>query len=123
EEAFVGGVLKTNVTPTFLEKPGSPTIVKQRFVEKYLSQKMFEVYRINDAPLDAEADAELCRRLREVLPGYDLVVVADYGHGMLSPAAINELCRGARFLAVNTQSNAANPALHIISQYPTAHPP
>ena len=36
EEEFVRGVLKPNVTPIFLEKPGSPTIVKQRFVEKYL---------------------------------------------------------------------------------------
>src|SRR5437763_210866 len=45
EEEFVRGVLKPNVTPHFLEKPGAPTIVKQRFVEHYLSQKMFEVYR------------------------------------------------------------------------------
>jgi rfaE bifunctional protein nucleotidyltransferase chain/domain len=120
EEAFVRGVLKPNVTPHFLEKPGSPTIVKQRFVEKYLSQKMFEVYRMNDAPLDAGADAELCSRLREMLPRYDLVVVADYGHGMLSPAAIGVLCEGSRFLAVNTQSNAGNHGFNMISKYPRA---
>jgi rfaE bifunctional protein nucleotidyltransferase chain/domain len=120
EEGFVRGALRPNVTPTFIEKPGSPTIVKQRFVEKYLSQKMFEVYRINDAPLDPAADAELCRRLRDVLPDYDLVVVADYGHGMLSPAAVGELCRGSRFLAVNTQSNAGNHGFNMISKYPRA---
>ncbi len=120
EEAFVRGVLKPNVSPIFLEKPGSPTIVKQRFVEKYLSQKMFEVYRMNDAPLDTGADAELCRRLRELLPKYDLVVVADYGHGMLSPQAIDTLCSGARFLAVNTQSNAGNHGFNMISKYPRA---
>jgi rfaE bifunctional protein nucleotidyltransferase chain/domain len=119
-EAFVRGVLKPNVTPTFLEKPGAPTIVKQRFVEHYLSQKMFEVYRMNDAPPDAAADAKLCGRLRDILPGYDLVVVADYGHGMLSASAIDALCRGARFLAVNTQSNAGNHGFNMISKYPRA---
>ena len=52
EEQFVRSVLKSNVTPIFVEKKNSPTIVKKRFVEKYLSQKLFEVYRMNDAPLD-----------------------------------------------------------------------
>lgn len=120
EEEFVRGVLKPNVTPLLREKPGSPTIVKQRFVEKYLSQKMFEVYRINDTPLDADTDAALCHQLCEILPQYDLVVVADYGHGMLSPDAIDLLCRGARFLAVNTQSNAGNHGFNMISKYPRA---
>lgn len=120
EEEFVRGVLKPNVTPLFLEKPGAPTIVKQRFVEKYLSQKMFEVYRMNDAPPDAAADAELGDRLRATLPDYDLVVVADYGHGMLSPNAIDVLCRMSRFLAVNTQSNAGNHGFNMISKYPRA---
>lgn len=119
-EEFVRGVLKPNVTPIFCEKPGSPTIVKQRFVEKYLSQKMFEVYRMNDAPLDAAADAAMCDRLGKILPKYDLVVVADYGHGMLSGRAIETLAERARFLAVNTQSNAGNHGFNMISKYPRA---
>jgi rfaE bifunctional protein nucleotidyltransferase chain/domain len=120
EEQFVRSVLKSNVTPLFVEKPGSPTIVKQRFVEKYLSQKMFEVYRMNDAPLDASADADLCDKLRAMLPKYDVVIVADYGHGMLSANAIDVLCQGSRFLAVNTQSNAGNHGFNMVSKYPRA---
>jgi len=120
EEEFVRGVLKDNVNPILLEKPGAPTIVKQRFVEQYLSQKMFEVYRMNDAPLDAATDAHLRGRLEEITSEYDLVVVADYGHGMLSPGAIDVLCRRARFLAVNTQSNAGNHGFNMISKYPRA---
>ncbi len=89
-------------------------------MEKYLSQKMFEVYRMNDAPLDAATDVELCTRLKKILPQYDLVIVADYGHGMLSPNAIEVLCRDARFLAVNTQSNAGNHGFNMISRYPRA---
>ncbi len=120
EEAFVRGVLKPNVTPIFAEKKNSPTIVKKRYVEKYLSQKMFEVYRMNDEALDARADADLCDRLRGLLPNYDLVIVADYGHGMLTARAIDVLCRHARFLAVNTQSNAGNHGFNMISKYPRA---
>lgn len=119
-EDFARKVLKANVNPTFLYKKGSPTIVKQRFLEKYLSQKLFEVYQINDEPLGDEEDLAFCAVLREMVPHYDIVVVADYGHGMLSPRAVEVLCQKAKFLAVNTQSNAGNHGFNMISKYPRA---
>jgi rfaE bifunctional protein nucleotidyltransferase chain/domain len=120
QEDFVRGVLKPNVTPVFVEKKNSPTIIKTRYVEKYLAQKMFEVYQMNDDAIDERADAELCERLRSLLPDYDLVIVADYGHGMLTRGAIDALWRHAKFLAVNTQSNAGNHGFNMISKYPRA---
>jgi sugar/nucleoside kinase (ribokinase family) len=49
-----------------------------------------------------------------------VVIVADYGHGMLGPRAIDVLCRHSKFLAVNTQSNAGNNGLNPVSRYPRA---
>jgi bifunctional ADP-heptose synthase (sugar kinase/adenylyltransferase) len=120
EELFVRGSLKPNVNPHFVYKCDSPTIVKKRYVEKYLGQKLFEVYSMNDTPLADEADAELCDLLASRLPDYDLVVVADYGHGLLTPQAISLLSREARLLCVNTQSNAGNHGFNMISKYPRA---
>ena len=117
QEAFVRQSLRSNVTPILLTKKGSPTIVKKRYVERYLTQKMFEIYHMNDEPLDDATDAELRRVLHDILPRYDLVVVADYGHGMLSPRAIETLCDRAPFLVVNTQSNAGNHGFNMISRY------
>jgi rfaE bifunctional protein nucleotidyltransferase chain/domain len=120
QEPFVRNMLKPNVGPIFLYKGNSPTIVKKRFVEKYLSQKLFEVYYINDDALSAEEDEAFCTKLAELLPNYDVIIVTDYGHGMLSPRAIDVLCRHAKFLAVNTQSNAGNNGFNAISKYPRA---
>jgi rfaE bifunctional protein nucleotidyltransferase chain/domain len=120
QEDFVRRILKPNVNPILLYKKGSPTIVKKRFVERYLSQKLFEVYTINEEPLAEKDDLEFCDLLRSVLPRYDIVIVADYGHGMLSPRAIDVLCTHAPFLAVNTQSNAGNHGFNMISKYPRA---
>jgi rfaE bifunctional protein nucleotidyltransferase chain/domain len=120
QEAFVRNALKANVDATLLKKKGSPTIVKKRFVEQYLAQKLFEVYEINDEPLRDEEDAEFCALLERMVPEYDLVVVADYGHGMLSPRAIKVLCAKAKFVAVNTQSNAGNHGFNMISKYSRA---
>jgi len=120
QEAFVRSNLKANVNPRFFYKSKSPTIVKTRFVEKYLSQKLFEVYHMNDDPLSPAEDFEFCGALSEMLPDYDVVIVADYGHGILSRRAIEILSTQSRFLAVNTQSNAGNNGFNTISKYPRA---
>jgi bifunctional ADP-heptose synthase (sugar kinase/adenylyltransferase) len=120
QEAFVRGGLKPNVTPYLIPKPNSPTIVKRRYVEGYLLQKLFEVYVINDEDLPQPTSAEVCSSLERVLPQYDVVIVADYGHGFMTKDVVNVLCDKARFLAVNTQANAGNWGLNTISKYPRA---
>lgn len=117
---FVKGSFKTNVNTFFIERKKSCTIVKERFVEKYLSQKIFEVYRMGDELYDQEADSLLRQKLAEVLPNYDLVIVADYGHGMMTQSTIDIVCKHSRFLAVNTQTNAGNYGFNFISRYPCA---
>jgi bifunctional ADP-heptose synthase (sugar kinase/adenylyltransferase) len=120
QEPFVRRMLRPNVRPFFLYKGNSPTIVKMRFVEKYLSQKLFEAYYINDDALSPADDELFCDKLTAILPDYDMVIVADYGHGMLGSRAVELLANKARFLAVNTQSNAGNNGLNPISKYPRA---
>lgn len=120
QEDFVRQKVSSNIDKMFLYKANSPTIVKRRLVESYLLQKLFEVYEMNDKELEPEQDQALCAMLEEALPQYDVVIVVDYGHGMLTRNAIGLLCRKARFLAVNTQANAANRGFNTISKYPQA---
>jgi len=120
QEDLVREHASSNVNMIFLYKADSPTIVKRRFVEGYFLQKLFEVYEMNDDELNPEQDQHLCNMLREVLPQHDLVIVVDYGHGMLTKNAIKVLCSQAPFMAVNTQANAANKGFNTISKYPRA---
>lgn len=109
--------LRPNVQPWLVTRPNAPTIHKRRFVDIHTSARMFELYLMDDNPLRArEADA-LLDVLRRTVGGCDLVVTADYGHGMLTPAVIEALCRNARFLAVNTQANAGNRGFNTVSKY------
>jgi rfaE bifunctional protein nucleotidyltransferase chain/domain len=120
QEKFVREHLKPKVRLSPIYKADSPTIVKRRYVEATLLTKMFEVYVINDDELDAEHEADLCALLDIRLPGTDAVIVADFGHGLLTPATKVLLAERAKFLAVNTQINAANIRFHAISSYPRA---
>lgn len=119
-EEFIRENLSPNVDPRFIYKKNSPTIVKRRYIEAYLLQKLFEMYEINDEELPEDQDAALCSELSNVVRDHDVIIVVDYGHGMLTRNAINLLCEQAPFLAVNTQDNAANRGFNTISRYPRA---
>ncbi|MBI4371693.1 MAG: adenylyltransferase/cytidyltransferase family protein [Elusimicrobia bacterium] len=119
-EAFARGKLRPNVRPRFLRRPGSPTIVKRRFVERYHFTKLLEVYEINDALMEAPRRRALRAALERELGRHDLVIVADYGHGMLDEDAAAFIARKARRLAVNAQSNAGNLGYHAVDRYPRA---
>lgn len=116
-EDFLRSALRPNVTPHFVTKAGSPTIVKRRFVDKYSLSKMLELYEMNDAPLSPTEEADLCRILEDRVGECDVSIVADFGHGLMSRKARDFMSERAKFLAVNTQINAANNGFHTIAKY------
>ena len=116
-EEFVRRQTKPKVEKIFHYLENAPTILKRRFVESYPLQKLFEVYVMADIDLHAAQSAEICENLCAILPGFDAVIVADYGHGMMTPEVADVLCARAPYLAVNTQVNAGNQGFNTISKY------
>jgi rfaE bifunctional protein nucleotidyltransferase chain/domain len=119
-EQFVRDHLAANVEPTFLYKKDSPTITKVRYLESYLLSKLFEVYIFNDEFLDDADSDRFSTLLDQAAAGYDVILVADFGHGIFTQDAIDAVQKKAKFLAVNTQQNAANIGYHTISRYSRA---
>jgi rfaE bifunctional protein kinase chain/domain len=119
-EPFIRENLDSRVTSVFVYQEDAPTILKRRFVEAYPLQKLFEVYMLKHMEENGPEARTLCARLEELVPLADVVIVTDYGHGMLGPEAVAILCAKARFLAVNTQANADNQGFNTISKYPRA---
>ncbi len=115
-ENFIREKLDPKIDASFIYMPGSPTIVKRRLVELYPFQKMFEIY-VMDQEVSEAVSAAVYARLKSLLPHYDAVVVVDYGHGMITPEIVEFLCGQKCFLAVNTQTNAANQGYHAVSKY------
>ncbi len=127
QEDFIEKNLNKKVKRLFNYKKDSPTIVKRRFIEtpKKLSQaaslkKLLEFYIINQAEVDGQQAEALAGQLEKIIPQYDLVIVADFGHGMLNEKLRDIIAKKAKFLAVNTQSNAGNMGYNTISKYSRA---
>jgi bifunctional ADP-heptose synthase (sugar kinase/adenylyltransferase) len=121
QEAFVRERLRANVVPRFFVRDGAPTITKRRYVSDAAPPlKMFEVAVMDDTPLPADLEAQMLVHLDQTLPAYDVVIAADYGHGLLGPRSVRTLAERARFLAVNTQANPGNLGFNVVTKYPRA---
>ena len=119
-EEFVRSALRPEVCTHFIAKQKSPTIVKRRYLDAYSLAKMMGVYHLNPAPLGNEDEASFCALLDDVLPACDVVIVADYGHGLITSQGVARIVERSAFLSVNTQMNAANHGYHTLSKYPHA---
>jgi len=119
-ETFIRRNLRGNVDPKFFVRPGAPTTTKRRYLRRFLLQKLFEVGVFDDRPLADDLDAELAEYLKGVLSKYDLVVVADFGHGLLSRRSIEAIAASPTFLSLNTQLNSINYGYHVLTKWPRA---
>ncbi|NLL11721.1 MAG: adenylyltransferase/cytidyltransferase family protein [Methanomicrobiales archaeon] len=117
-EQFIHTHLKDEVNSHFIYKTDSPTIIKQRFVDAYLNQKLFEVHTINDEMVSMDQTNELIQKFSSLISDIDLVLVVDFGHGMISSPFIEKIVGSGVFTAVNTQTNAGNRGFNVISRYP-----
>jgi sugar/nucleoside kinase (ribokinase family) len=78
---------------------------------------MFELQYLDDSPFTKEETAMLADVLEKALPEHDLVVVNDFGHGMMSDPIRELLVKSGKYLAVNTQTNSANLGFNPITRY------
>jgi rfaE bifunctional protein nucleotidyltransferase chain/domain len=123
KEEFAGGVdaVASHVTACsdYVEcAPGPSVTVKRRFIERYPFQKLFEIYDSEPSPLLAQiVDGQPGIPMWPHIDRVDLVIVADYGHGLMEQAVIDLVTKHAKFLAVNTQANAGNHGFNTISKY------
>jgi rfaE bifunctional protein nucleotidyltransferase chain/domain len=119
-EQAIRDALKPNVSMRSLMRRGAPTIHKCRYVDPIHFRKLFEVYQIDDVPLSPRDEGRLCGMFRDAVTDMDLVIVNDFGHGMIGDKLVNTIIEHAPFLAINAQTNSANMGFNLISRYPRA---
>lgn len=97
-----------------------PSILKHRFVDKNSETRVFEFYNFESNDLPNIATAELEILINKACANSDILIAADYGHGLFTTKILNNITKQKPFLAVNTQSNAGNRGYNTISKYSRA---
>ena len=109
--------LSKNISFKYLIKSNSPTIVKKRYIEHISKNKVLGVYSLNDQLLNSKEELSFSKMILKEIKKYDVVVVSDYGHGLITNHAAKLIYKNAKFLALNAQVNAANIGYHTIQKY------
>jgi cytidyltransferase-like protein len=103
-----------------VRSPAFTTVVKQRFVEQEKRStelsKLFALNVIDGEPPDAKVEADVCAAVHAAIDGYDLVVVADFGHGLMLPRVRALVQEEAPLLALNCQTNSYNHGFNVINR-------
>jgi len=116
-ECFIKGKLRPHITYNFFYNHKAPTIVKRRFIDHYLNQKLFELCYIDNVKLSDILESQILEYIKRIINRYDLVLVADFGHGLITPGIISLLEENSKILAVNVQTNGANAGYNMITKY------
>lgn len=114
---FIKEKLNPSIQFNYYVQKGAPTVLKRRYIEGYTRNKLIEIYFMDMKGLDPATEDRMCQRLEKELPDYDLVLVADFGHGAISNRTREVIQEHAPYLAVNAQANAGNRGFHTISKY------
>jgi rfaE bifunctional protein nucleotidyltransferase chain/domain len=123
-DAFLGGIdaaaAQCEWKHTSVITDTTAPIKKTRFVDPTFNRKLFEVYSARELFLDEEERQKFRSRIAAAVGSSDVVVVLDFGHGLIGQPERN-IMYGAKFLAVNAQTNAGNAGFNLITKYKRAH--
>jgi bifunctional ADP-heptose synthase (sugar kinase/adenylyltransferase) len=81
--------------------------IKKRFIQG--NQKLFETYHTCDNRVYKEPNNRIS--------DYDIVMVADFGHGFIDKKLQDKLECESKYIALNTQLNAGNLGFNTINKY------
>jgi cytidyltransferase-like protein len=96
------------------------TIIKQRFIEHSKRtrevNKLFALNYIDAKAPNGDTQERICSTLSSIIGNYDLVVVGDFGHGLMQSKVRDLVQDKASFLALNCQTNSNNHGFNIIDR-------
>lgn len=119
-EKFIRSKLNKNIKPRFFHRKNCVTTVKKRYVNYDNNRKLFEICALDDEYLNKKEQKNILSFLRKNIKKYDLVLVSDFGHGLITKEIINLICSQANCLAINVQTNSANMGFNLVTKYPRA---
>jgi rfaE bifunctional protein kinase chain/domain/rfaE bifunctional protein nucleotidyltransferase chain/domain len=116
-KSFIENNIEENIILNFFNKSNSPTIVKRRFVDHIDRKKVLGVYSINDDLLEESEENQFIESFDKLSKEHDLVIISDYGHGIITPRIAEHISNSDKFVSLNAQVNAANIGTHNIKKY------
>ena len=108
--------INKNLKCIFYKDKNVDMSIKKRFLD-VSKKKLFQVNNLNFNEIEPNTEKKIINFLKKNLKSFDLVVVNDFGHGLLTKNIINCLEINSKKLAVNVQTNSANFGFNFFDKY------
>lgn len=114
---FILKNLPKNVKSFFLNKHNSPTILKKRYIDRNNNNKLLGIYKLNDSDLIKTDQTKLLKKIISLINKIDMVIISDFGHGLLNSDVVKKIFNQNIYKSVNAQINSSNIGFHSLNKY------
>ena len=95
-------------------------ILKTRYINKKTNTYMYEKYEFDDNYISSENEILILNSLKKLASDCDLLVVLDFGHGLITNSIRDYICQNFSNIALNVQKNAGNKGFNSVTKYKSA---
>jgi sugar/nucleoside kinase (ribokinase family) len=121
DEDYFKEVLADKMDPRVVAHPralkGVPTPRKVRYIAVDKSQRIFEITDLRSDQWTSHSPKAFCKTLTDITQGMDLVVLADFGHGLFEGEVLEAAGAIKAFTALNVQTNSSNYGFNIFRKH------
>lgn len=118
DELIAGAVLPHE--DATLREESFTTVVKKRYVEPLLAgnelSKLFSINYLNDEAPSKAIQEKLLKIMRQEMKQCDVVLLTDFGHGLMQKKLRELVQEEAPYLVLNCQTNSNNHGFNIITR-------
>lgn len=82
------------------------------------SNRLFEVSYLPTDGFSKEVKLDFVSAIEKRIKNYDIIVVADFGHGVIDKDLAYLIAENAKYLALNVQTNSANFGFNLFTKFP-----
>ena len=90
---------------------------KVKFLDKNTFNKVFGYYDFFEKNLSSINENKILKFLEKKIKNYDVIIVADYGHGLITDKISSKLSKQSKKLSLNVQVNAANNGFNSLKKF------
>lgn len=105
---FVDKSINPKIEYSFFTKPGSHTIIKQRFIDSYKLIKLFKMEYLDDSPVPDDLSRKIIEKIQSTYQNYDMILIDDFGHGFLNQKIMDSITKLKKFIGANIQTKNSN---------------
>lgn len=121
EQQFIKSNLNKNIKLIMNIKKNTSSFKKTRYVDFYKKNKILGIYNITETKISPKEEQWFVKNIEKQIKNSEIVIVADYGHGIFTKKIRNILNKYKNKIFLNSQINSYSRGYHSLFNFRSAN--